>query len=149
MRSKRAERLDIHFEFGIAGGDMRQLLVRIASGAAMAGHMLETANDPRPAQPVEHRPAERGDLQRVAAQRTIPDDIVGFGAPDIEWRMEIDGDPHGGQFAAHGFGIGAGGLDRRSGGDVPQGSECFTRGIGLPHRRFHPGDPVRLPDRSI
>ena len=149
MSSQRAERLYVDRKFHIAGGDMRQLLVRIAGRTAMPRHMLEAPHDARTVHPVEHRAAERRDLHRFAAQRPVADHIVGFGATDIEGRVKIDRYAHFRKLAAHGLGIDACGLDCGSGSNIPQPGKCLASGIALPFRRFHPGDAATfLVDRE-
>ena len=137
MGRQSAEGLQVDRQILVTRCDAWQFLVRIAGCAAVSRHMLETADDACARHPVEHCAAQRSDLQRIAAQRAIADYIVCFLAAHVERRVVIYRDAHFRQFAAHCLGVGARGLDRGSGCDVPQPRESLARRIALPHGRLH------------
>ena len=138
---KRLERGDIAFQFSRAGGDGRQFLVTVGHGAAMPRHVLDRADHARAGQPVQHRPANRRHTQRLAAIGAIADHIVGAGLANIEHGGVRASDADFGKVMTQRLGIGAGRLNRGSGGEVKQPVECRTGRIGQPFRRFHPRDP--------
>ena len=101
--------------------------------------LMQPTTPPR-ASPSSDRPAQRGDLHRIAAQRAVADHVVRARLADIEHGMVIDRDAHFGQIERQRFGIGARRLDRAGRSDVVKLGEGCPGGIGGPFGRLHPRD---------
>ena len=149
VRRQRAKGCDVLFQFLGIRMDDGHFLVAIHRRAAMARHMLETADHAAARHPVERRAAQCRDRQGVGAQRPIADHVARFGAADVEWCVEIDRDAHFRKFARDGFGVQPRRFDRTRGGDVVEFGKRLASRIAIPFGRLHPRDTAAfLVDRD-
>ena len=65
----------------------------VGAGAAMARHMLDHTGNAARGEPVQHCPAERGDLHWLGPEGAVADDRVCAGMEQVEHRRGIDVDP--------------------------------------------------------
>ena len=110
---ERAERGEVGLQLRVGRLDDRQLDVAVGAGAAVAGNMLDHAGDAARLESVEHGPAERGHLHRLAAERPVADYVVRAFAPHVEQGQAIDVDPDLGERQCDRLGIDPRRFDRR------------------------------------
>ena len=136
---QRPERGEVCFQFLVSGRYCRHFLMRVRGGAAMAGHMFDTARNPCPRQPVKNCPAQRRHPQRFRPQCPVADYVMCSRLAHIQRRMAINGNPGFCQFDAQRFCIGPRRFDRGGRGNVIQPVKYFAIGKTCPMRRPQAG----------
>ncbi len=136
--AERRERREIGLQVAIRRGHRRQRLMGVEQRAAVAGDMLDDADDAARLQSAEDRAAKRGDAHRFAAERAIADDIAGPRLADVEQRQAVDGNAHLGKHGSERHRVEPRRFDRAGGGAVIQGVERRAARERRPFRRLHP-----------
>ena len=146
---QRAERLEIDLQLGVARGDGRQLMMRVDTRAAVAGHVLDHADDaarapaPRASRgPARRRASARCHRRGSRSRRSCR------AATTSSSGAQSTVMPTSASISPSACAVGARRLDRRHRRDVVQRVERRPGGKRGPFGRPHPRDAARPPGRS-